>query len=91
MIVVEISDGLHNHPKVLAAGNAAVGLWVRALSYSGAFQTNGIITTGMLRRLGARHQDCQRLVDAALWVEQPDGSYRIEPDDRLFRFCGRHR
>jgi len=36
-------DKLHLHPKVVAAGNEAFGLWVRAANWSGAHNTDGFV------------------------------------------------
>lgn len=69
----KIDDKLALHPKVLAAGNAAIGLWVRAGSWSADQLTDGKIPATMLTVLGATKRDAKRLVDAGLWETTPDG------------------
>lgn len=63
------------HPKVLAAGNAAIGLWVRAGAWSTRKETNGIIPVTTVAQLGTRHQ-AEQLVAAGLWHRDSDG-YRF--------------
>ena len=40
---------LHSHPKVLAAGNAAVGAWVRMCCWCAEYRTDGVIPGYMVR------------------------------------------
>ena len=68
----KVDDTLAHHAKVLAAGNAAVGLWVRAGAWSMQQLTDGFIPTHVARQLGSRVEAC-RLCDAGLWVEKDDG------------------
>lgn len=63
----KVDDKLAFHPKILAAGNAAIGLWVRAGSWSRAQQTEGRIPKTMLAALGGRPSDARRLVESGLW------------------------
>lgn len=67
-----VDDHLAMHPKVVEAGNAAMGLWVRAGSWCAAHLTDGSLPSAMLAPLGGRSRDAKRLVDAGLW-SQPDG------------------
>jgi hypothetical protein len=69
-----IDDTFAFHPKVLAAGNAAVGAWVRLGSYCAAHLTDGFVPELMARMIAA---DCiTALINARLLVQEPDG-YRI--------------
>ena len=68
-----VDDDAGTHPKLLAAGDSAVGLWVRAGAYSARYLTEGHITRRALRALGGTQRQVQRLLDARLWVEDPDG------------------
>jgi hypothetical protein len=63
----KLDDSFHAHPKVEAAGNAAVGLWVRCGSYSAHYLTDGHITHQVARRLG-RPVEIDRLLESGLWV-----------------------
>jgi hypothetical protein len=66
-----VDDGLAFHPKIIAAGNAATGLWARAGSWSAQHLTEGSVSADIARTLGSR-AEAVRLVDAGLWV--PDGT-----------------
>jgi hypothetical protein len=75
----KIDDGFHTHPKILAAGNEAIGLHVRCMSYSANHLTDGVIPAAVARLYaGARHR---RLIDTllttGLWHTRPDGDYEI--------------
>lgn len=39
----KLTDDVHDHPKVVIAGNAAFGVWVRALSYCSRHLTDGVL------------------------------------------------
>lgn len=69
----KVDDQLAFHPKVLAAGNAAMGLWVRAGAWSSAQLTDGHIPAGILAVLGAKKAEAERLVTAGLWAKNGDG------------------
>lgn len=70
---VKVDDSLAFHPKVLAAGNAAMGLWVRAASWSAANLTDGLIPADMIAALGGTRPVANRLVKAGLWCSEPGG------------------
>lgn len=67
-----VDDTFPSHPKVMAAGNAAIGLWVRAGSWSMQQLTDGYIPTHVLPMLG-KPVEARRLVDAGLWLEVEGG------------------
>jgi hypothetical protein len=67
-----VDDNLALHTKVLAAGNGAMGLWVRAGSWSMQQLTDGRIPAQVARQLGTR-AEASRLVKAGLWFETGDG------------------
>ncbi|MFE7609228.1 RAD23 family protein [Streptomyces celluloflavus] len=48
----KLDDGFHSHPKIRKAGNAAVGLFARLLSYAGQHMTNGIVVGALARDYG---------------------------------------
>jgi hypothetical protein len=72
----KVDDSLAFHPKVLAAGNAAMGLWVRAGAYCAHLLTDGWLPDGAIPSLGGRKRDADALVRAGLW-ERVDGGYRF--------------
>lgn len=68
----KVDDTLPFHAKVLAAGNAAMGLWVRAGAWSMQQLSDGHIPAHVARSMGTR-AEVKRLVDVGLWVEKDDG------------------
>lgn len=67
-----VDDTLAFHAKTLAAGNAAMGLWVRAGSWSMQQLTDGFIPDHVAQSLGTRGE-ARRLVQAGLWDDMPSG------------------
>lgn len=68
----KVDDTLAFHGKVVSAGNGAMGLWVRAGSWSMQQLTDGFVPHQIARQLGTRNE-AKRLVDAGLWDEKDDG------------------
>lgn len=68
----KIDDGLALHPKVMQAGNEAMGLWVRALSYSCQQLTDGFIPDEIVSVLSGK-KIAKKLVDSGLWTEKNGG------------------
>lgn len=71
----KVDDALATHDKVLAAGNAAMGLWVRAGAWSSQHLTDGDVPMHAVRLLGTRGQ-ADALVRAGLWLKTSQG-YRF--------------
>jgi len=67
-----LEDSFHQHPKVVRAGNAAVGLWVRCGTYSAQYLTEGIVPTEVANTFG-RRREIEALVTSRLWVEHEKG------------------
>lgn len=72
----KVDDQLATHPKTVRAGNAAMGLWVRAGSWSAAHLTDGFVPTSALPMLGATTKHAAQLVGARLW-DEVDGGYQF--------------
>ena len=70
-----VDDGLAFHRKVIKAGNAAMGLWVRAGSYCAHQLTDGFVDADMVPSLGTLKQ-AERLVSAGLWIKV-DGGFQF--------------
>lgn len=68
----KIDDGFHCHPKVLAAGTAAVGLYVRCGSWSAQQMSNGIVPKRVAKMYGTARM-IRALIDAGLWHEKGHG------------------
>ncbi len=71
----KVDDNLAFHPKVIAAGNEAMGLWVRSLSWSSQQLTDGIIPDAIISALHGEAA-AHILVAAGLWHEV-DGGYEF--------------
>lgn len=72
-----IDDTFHQHPKVLNAGNAATGLWVRCGAWSANYLTDGAVPVDIARRYG-RTREVEALLASRLWVQ--NGSGFVMPD-----------
>lgn len=68
----KIDDGFHCHPKVLAAGTAAVGLYVRCGSWSAQQMSNGIVPKAIAKMYGTPRM-IRALIDVGLWHEKGHG------------------
>ncbi|WP_327725758.1 hypothetical protein [Streptomyces europaeiscabiei] len=63
-----IDDSAHSHPKIVAATNAALGLWVRAGAYAAQHLTDGIVPGVIAKMYGSKPQ-IAKLLAAGLWHE----------------------
>jgi hypothetical protein len=70
-----VDDGFHCHPKVLAAGNAAMGLWTRCGSYCSRYATNGLVPVEIVKAYGSRTELARLL--AVGWLTLEDDGYRM--------------
>jgi hypothetical protein len=66
MPYVRVDDQVHNHPTVLTAGNAAVGLWVRCGAYSANYLLDGFVPLDVALAYGTR-REVERAISAGLW------------------------
>jgi hypothetical protein len=78
MAWLRIDDQFFSHPKVLAAGNEAIGLWVRLLTWSGAHLTDGFVPfhATILFQNRALKRNLTRLVKVGL-LHETEGGYNI--------------
>lgn len=73
----KLDDGLTFHEKIVEAGNAATGVWVRGLAWSAYHLTDGFVPTKIARLVAGESRGALKaLVGSRLWVECP-GGYRI--------------
>lgn len=77
----KVDDGLAFHEKVVAAGNAAMGLWVRAGAWSSDQMRDGFIPAHMAALLGTETQ-ARKLVQVRLWHEVEGGYSFHEWEER---------
>lgn len=75
MVWFKVDDTLAFHQKTLRAGNAAMGMWVRAGSECASQLTDGFVSNELVAALGG-HALAGRLVVARLWVKV-DGGYQF--------------
>lgn len=68
----KVDDNLAFHHKVIAAGNGAMGLWVRAGAFCAQQLTDGFVPDHMIATLGTPAQ-AERLVRVRLWLRQDGG------------------
>lgn len=76
----QVDDQLPVHKKVIAAGNAAMGLWVRAGSWSQQNLTGGFVPINTVKALGTISQ-AKSLVAAGLW-DAVKGGYQFHDWDK---------
>jgi hypothetical protein len=77
MTWAKLDDRLYDDPRCEAAGLDAMGLFVMALSYMGAYLTDGWITVERVRRLAGPKRGvwlADRLVQAGWWERPEDGA-----------------
>jgi len=72
MVWFRVDDSFYDHPKVLAAGNAATGLWVRCGAWSSAKGTDGLIPLEVVRTMG-RPREIDATITSRLWVRTDGG------------------
>lgn len=80
---VRLDDKFHSNAKVLAAGNAATGLYVRCCAWSADNGTDGTIPRVVAKSFGTA-REIANLISVRMWVEDGD-NYRI-PDFLDFNF-----
>lgn len=76
----QVDDQLAFHPKVVQAGNAAMGMWVRAGAWSQSHLTGGFIPVEQVRAFGGAAL-AKKLVSAGLWFAV-DGGYQFHEWDK---------
>lgn len=77
----QVDDQLAFHRKAFAAGNPAMGLWVRAGSWSMLNLTDGFIPDDVVKSLGSVAQ-AKKLVEVLLWHRVSNGYKFHEWDQR---------
>jgi hypothetical protein len=75
MVWFKVDDAFDDHPKALAAGNAAIGLWTRCGAYSSRYLLEGFVPAEVARIKGTK-AEIARLVTVGLWREV-DGGYQM--------------
>lgn len=69
----KVDDRLFSHPKVAQCSQSAMGLWVKALSWSVCYSRDGIVPKKTVAHLGGKARDYRQLVEAGLWEEVEGG------------------
>jgi hypothetical protein len=71
----KVDDSLAFHAKTVAAGNAAMGLWVRAGAWCSHTLTDGFVPDHMAAALG-KASEAKQLVTVGLWTKE-EGGFRF--------------
>lgn len=73
----KVDDGFHAHPKVIAAGVEAIGLWTLAGSYAAHYGLSGRVDRAVVERLVDHKKTVTRLADklvsVGLWHVEGNG------------------
>lgn len=77
----KVDDTLHSHPKAIAAGPAAMGLWVMAGAYAAAYKLDGQVPDRFVATIPQGRKLAAKLVDVRLWDTQPGGWIFRDWDD----------
>lgn len=84
---IKLDHAFWKNPKVMGAGNAAVGAYVRALAYCGDNLTDGYVPQGVARVL-ATSSERAKVTAAGLWQEVAAGEWLADgfpaPGDGYF-------
>lgn len=72
----KLDDRFHSHPKVEAAGNAAVGAYCRCLAFCAAYYTDGFISDAQARKFGTQ-KELQKLTQTGLWITVSEGDEMV--------------
>lgn len=72
---VKLDDAFHAHPKVMAAGLEATGLFALSLSYSANYLTDGNVPHRWVQMTAGKRaqQLADALVATGLWDPRPNG------------------
>lgn len=63
-----VDDSAYSHPKMIAATNAGIGLWLRCGAYAAQHLTDGIVP-GVIAKMYGTPAQIRKLVAAGLWHE----------------------
>jgi hypothetical protein len=72
-----LDDKFYSHPKIIAAGLSATGLFALSLSYCAAHGTDGLVPQGALTNFNGWKPAARRLVTIRLWETVDGGGWRI--------------
>lgn len=75
MVWFRVDDTLAFHAKTLAAGNEAMGMWVRAGAWASQQLTDGFVPESVVQSMGGTKL-ARRLVTVGFWDKDTDG-YRF--------------
>jgi hypothetical protein len=73
----KVDDKLHSHPKTLAAGNEAMGVWLRLGSWCSEHLTDGAISQAIALAFDPSLLVIQRLIDTGWLVQTEAGDYHL--------------
>ena len=67
-----LEDSFHQHPKVVQAGNAATGLWIRCATHSAQYLTDGAVSEEVAHTYG-KSREIDKLLTVGLWIRNGNG------------------
>lgn len=76
---LRLDDHYDDHPKIVAAGSEAAWLDIRGMLFCARHETDGVIPSSQLSRIGSDYAPAKRarligqLVDAGRWTKTDDG------------------
>ena len=73
----KLDDGFWMHPKVIRAGNEAVGVFARCLSYCGAYLTDGLVPAEVALTIAGSQDKLDAVASTGLLDKLPTGNYAI--------------
>lgn len=71
----KLDDRVTFHPKIVSAGNTAVGIWLRMITYSCAQRTDGFVPESVARMIGSS-KEIERTAKHEL-IHRVDGGYLV--------------
>lgn len=78
MTWAKLDDRFWSHPKVLGAGNEAVGAFARCLSYCGAHLTDGRVPEGVAVFIAGSPRKVDHIVQSGLLERLPSGDLYVK-------------
>lgn len=73
----KLDDRFWMHPKVVLAGNEAVGIFARCLSYCGAYLTDGRVPGTVAINIAGNRRALDHVVSVGLLQALPSGDFYV--------------
>jgi hypothetical protein len=73
----KIDDNLTFHPKVLEAGNEAIGVWVRLLAWTACYMQDGRVPDNIVRSIDPDRRVIAKLVSVGMVYDKSDAGIEL--------------